>query len=144
MTDIGVTSTSFQAENRTWLVQQPGGIGAGFTQGVTLDVSAFTLATHYPNGFLTSGIVLGKITASGLYGPYDDSVSDGRQVATGILYGSIKIPNLADTTKDCGGSMLSAFAVVKESKLPIATSATGRGYIDTNGKADLPRIHFIA
>jgi hypothetical protein len=33
----------------------------------TLDVSAFTKATHYPNGYFISGLPLGQITATKLY-----------------------------------------------------------------------------
>jgi hypothetical protein len=93
MTSIAVETTAYQAEKRSWLIPQPGGIGYGFTPSVTLDVSAFTAATHYPNGYLMSGIVLGKITATGLYGPYNDTLSTGQEVAAGLLFSSVKVPN---------------------------------------------------
>jgi hypothetical protein len=69
MTDISVASTSYQVEKRAWLLS-PHGTDPGTTPTITLDVSAFTAATHYPNGYLLSGIVLGRITATGLYAPY--------------------------------------------------------------------------
>jgi hypothetical protein len=78
LTDISLLTTSFQVEDRSWLLS-PHGTDPGTTPTVTLDVSAFTAATHYPNGFFPSGILLAPITASGLYGPYDDSLADGRQ-----------------------------------------------------------------
>lgn len=34
---------------------------------------------------LTAGTVLGKITATGKCGPYNDTATDGRQTAVGIL-----------------------------------------------------------
>lgn len=147
MTDISVQTTAFQVEKRSWLLS-PHGTDSGATPSVTLDVSAFTAATHYPNGYLPSGIVLGTITASStngawVVGPYDDTAVDGRATAVGILLSSVRIPNLADLTKDAGGAML-VHGFVKIAKLPIANGATGRGYIDANGQTDLKLIHFVA
>ncbi len=79
MTDISVHSTPFQVENRQWLLS-PHGTDPGCTLSLTLDVSAFTAAVHYPNGYIPSGTPLAKITASGLYGPY--SVTDEVQSVT--------------------------------------------------------------
>lgn len=49
---------------------------------VTVTVPA---ATTYP-----VGLVLGKITATGLYIPYDNGGSDGEETADGILYGELR------------------------------------------------------
>lgn len=35
------------------------------------------------------GLVLGKLTATGLYVPYDNAGSDGEEAAAGILYGEL-------------------------------------------------------
>lgn len=142
MTDISVVSTAYQVEKRSWYLGTAD--IPGFTIGGVLDVSAFTAATHYPNGYLLSGIVLGKITTGGLYGPYDDAAADGRQTAVGFLFSSLKVPNLADLTKDVGAAILTAFAPVSLAKLPIANGATGKGYIDAAGQADLKLIYFAA
>lgn len=142
MTDINVLTSAYQVEKRSWYLGTAD--LPGFTQYGTLDVSAFTAATHYPNGYFPSGIVLGVITASGLYGPYDDTAVDGRQTAAGLLFSSVKVPNTADTTKDVGCGVLTAFTAVKLSKLPIANGATGRGYIDANGQTDLKLLYFVA
>ena len=140
MTDISVVTTSYQTEKRSWLLS-PHGTEPGTTPTITLDVSAFTAATHYPNGYLLSGIVLGRITATGLYAPYVDANSDGTQTAVGILFSSVKVPNLSDLTKDVGAAML-VHGFVAQSKLPIANAATGGGYIDAAGIVDLKLIHF--
>lgn len=134
MTDISVSTTAYQVEKRDWLLSQHG-TDPGAMPGVTLDVSTFTAGTHYPNGFFPSGLALGKITASGLYGPYDDAASDGRQTAAGILFSATKVPNPLDTTKDVGAAVL-VHGFVSLSKLPIA--------IDANGQADLKLIVFSA
>lgn len=132
MTDISVSTVNYQAEKRSWLL---GEHGSDQTLSVTLDVSAFTAGTHYPNGYFPSGLALGKITATGLYGPYSDAAADGREVAAGLLFSSVKVPDVAATTKDVGAGML-VHGFVKEARLPIA--------IDAAGKADLKLIHFVA
>lgn len=133
MTDVSVTTVSSQVERRSWLIPQPGGVGFGYTEGGTLDVSAFTAATHYPNGFFPSGLVVSEIGAnSNMFGPYN-AAGAGRHA---ILFSSTKVPNPSVTTVDVGAALLRAYAVVKLSKLPIALDATGQG--------KLPLILFIA
>lgn len=134
MTDISLTTTSFQSEKRSWMLSQ-WGQGPGENPGITLDVSAFTAATHYANGYIKSGQPLGKITATGLYGPYDNAAADGREVCAGFLHSSTKVPNTADTTKDVGGALVVA-GFIKLAKLPVT--------LDTNGQADLKLCHFVA
>lgn len=49
-----------------------------------LKVSAFTAATHYPNGYLPSGTAVAKYTSganSGTWGPYNSGGSDGSQLS---------------------------------------------------------------
>lgn len=140
MTDISVATVNYQVEKRSWVLS-PHGTDPGTTPTVTLDVSAFTAATHYPNGYIMSGIVLGKITATGLYAPYLSTNSDGTQAAAGILFSSVKVPNLLDLTKDVGAALF-VHGFVAQGKLPIANAATGGGYIDTAGITSLKLIHF--
>lgn len=139
MTDISVSSTSFQVEKRDWLIPQPGGIGHGYSPSGTLDISAFTAGTHYANGYIPSGTVLARITATGKLGPYTTAGSGGLETAVGFLYSATKVPNTADTTKDVGCAYVAAFAVVDADKLPFSS---GAGSLDTAGRADLPTIHF--
>jgi hypothetical protein len=142
MTDISVVSTSYQVPKRSWLI---GKHGTDETISGTLDVSALTAATHYPNGYVPSGLVLGIITASGLYAPYNDSLANGQEVAAGILFGDVRIPNLSDLTKDVGIAVL-VHGFVKISKMPVlaAGTPTGRGYYDAAAAVDLKLIHFVA
>ena len=140
MTDISVQTTAYQVEKRSWLLSQHG-TDPGTTPSITLDVSAFTAATHYPNGYLLSGIVLGKLTAGGKYVPYVDAGVDGSGTAAGFLFASVKIPNLLDLTKDVGGALL-VHGFVDPAKLPIANAAAGGGFLDANGRIDLKLIHF--
>jgi hypothetical protein len=78
MTDISVRTTSYQVEKRDWLLG-PHGTGPGDNPSIVLDVSAFTQAIHYPNGYIPSGCPVVELE-SGLYGPY--SVTDEVQTLT--------------------------------------------------------------
>lgn len=133
MTDISVSKTSYQVEDRQWLAS-PHGTGPGDNPSVTLSVAAFTEADHYVNGYVPSGMVLGKISASGLYGPYDNAASDGREVAAGLLFASVAVKG---KTKVGGAIVQHGF--VTQAKLP---KQSGTGSIDTAGKADLPLVKF--
>lgn len=135
-TFIGVESTvTYGTDSRAWL-WGPHGTEPGTTPSIVLDISSFTAATHYPNGQIPSGTVLGKITASGLYGPYDNAATDGRQTAAGLLF-SFVVPK-ADTTKDIGGAML-VHGFVNPAKLPFAS---GAGALDAAARVELPLIYF--
>jgi hypothetical protein len=137
--DINVLTTAYQVEKRAWYLgtaDQP-----GFTRNVKVDISAFTANTHYPNGFIPSGVPVGIITAQSsaaltVVGPYDNAAADGTEVCLGLLFGNVKVPDLLDTTKDAAGAVLCAFAPVQLSKLPIA--------LDAAGQADLTRLYFVA
>ncbi len=116
--------TTWTAEDRSWLGSRD---GTAYTQTITLNVSTFTAGTHYPNGYIPSGVVLGIITATGLYGPYDDAAVDGRAVAIGFLYSNTVVrsggPNV--------GAPIHWRGIIRASRLP-----TGHG-LDTAGRADL-------
>lgn len=137
MTDISVVTTNFYAEDRRWLLSQ-WGQNPGENPSITIDVSAFTAGTHYPNGFIASGEPLGKITATSsgdkiVVGPYDDAAVDGRNVCIGFLHSGVKVPSLTDNTKDTNGALVKC-GFIKEARLPRA--------IDANGKADLKLCDF--
>lgn len=126
--DISLQPTrTYTAENRSWLGSAH---GTDVPQTVTLKNSLFIAATHYPDGYVPSGCVLGIVTASGLYGPYDDTAVDGRAVARGFLYSSTKlIAGGADV-----GAPIHWHGAVKKLKLPFQT---GTGSLDAAGIVDL-------
>jgi hypothetical protein len=88
MTAFGLISTTFNADQRTWLLDDH---GTEVAPGVPVDLTLFNAAQHYPNGFIPSGTVLGKVTASGKYGPYLATAGDGRQTAVGITFNPIPV-----------------------------------------------------
>jgi hypothetical protein len=137
MTDITVTTTTFADNSRWWLLfEAEGNPGPVPRLALPIDFSKFTAGTHYANGYIASGTVLGKVTATGKVGPYDDAASDGRQTAVGFLYNNVIVP--ASTSQKVSVAVLDCFAVVSESRLP-----TNHG-LDANGKADLSKIVFRA
>lgn len=127
--DLTPQTTTYQIDDNSWLGSAHG-TDAG--KSVTLDLTTFDASQH-TNGFIPSGAALGIITATGFYGPYDDTATDGRQTLAGHLYGGVKVNS--GSTK-AGGTIL-VHCFVKENKLPFQSGQTGRGYVDANGKTDV-------
>ncbi|MGW3486552.1 head decoration protein [Streptomyces sp. NPDC001054] len=123
--NLAQTTETFGQDDQSWLASAH---GTNTGRSITLDTSAFTAGTHYPAGFFPSGLVLGKITATGLYGPYSDAATDGRETAVGFLFTAVKAPGV--NTIDVQGALLWHGAVIK-ANLPIPAS------LDANGAADL-------
>ncbi|MFB8071137.1 head decoration protein [Streptomyces californicus] len=131
--NLGLVTESFSQDRRDWL---QGAHGTDIVLSASLDVSKFTANTHYPDGYIKSGLFLGKITATGKYGPYDDTATDGRQTCVGVLHTGVEVvTKRGQTLTSAVGSML-VHCAIKESKLPVP--------IDANGKADLgARVIFV-
>ena len=127
--DISVrTNPAFVGENQTWLGSRD---GIQSPRSITLARSLFTKATHYPAGIVRSGVVLAQVTAEGplkgMFGPYSDAATDGRQVAKGHLHVSVA---MTEGGPNVGGS-LQERGFVRTSKLP-----ANHG-LDTAARADL-------
>ncbi|MGW1064393.1 head decoration protein [Streptomyces aureus] len=84
------TSTSYTAD-RAWLASLH---GTDSIETITLDLSKLTAGTHtaastdstQPYSRILSGVPVGKITASGLYGAFDPTANDGRQNLAGHVF----------------------------------------------------------
>jgi hypothetical protein len=124
MTDISVSTVSYQVEKRSWLLSEHG-TRPGENPGITLEPALFTAGTHYPNGYLPSGTA---ISPAG--GPYS-----GTGACAGLLFSSVRFPN--GTTK-VGGALV-RMGVVKTGKLPFSS---GTGSLGAGGVAALPLIDF--
>lgn len=75
--DLAVRSEGpWLPEDRSWLGSAH---GTTATRTITLDVSAFTAGTHYPNGYIPSGMVLSDL-GNGLFGPYAGRVAEVQTV----------------------------------------------------------------
>lgn len=132
--DLSVRTRTFGGSDPSWLASAHGTLN---NRTVTLDLSKFNFASTFTSKMIPSGVVLGKVTASGLYGPYNDGLSNGQEVARGILFSDVDvtrfIADLGSTTltgKTVWAPMLIS-GIVVEANLP-----TGNG-IDAAGKTDL-------
>jgi len=134
MTYIGVRKKSFLAENRSWLLSQAG-VGPGENPSIILDIASFDAEDHYPEGYIPSGIVLGKITASGEYGPYDATATDGRETAVELLFGSLTVEPGATVVGGAGVHR----GEVEPGRLPIKS---GTGALDAAARQALFLIRF--
>ncbi|WSV31897.1 head decoration protein [Streptomyces sp. NBC_01017] len=125
--NLAPVTETFGQDDQSWLASAH---GTDTAKPLTLDTSAFVPATHYPNGYFPSGLPLGKITATGLYGPYDNTAADGREVLAGFLFTAVSAPSV--NTVDPQGALFWHGAVV-EAKLPRPVDAAGKtdvaGYI---------------
>lgn len=132
MTYIGIEKTEYTSESRAWLAG-PHGTEPGTNPGLTLDLTTFSDAKFAD--VVKSGCVLGKITASGKYGPYDPAASDGRQTASRLLFNTVN--RKAGRTYEGNAGVIHAF--VTESKLPY----TGIGGLDTAAKTALKHLILV-
>jgi hypothetical protein len=123
--DLSLRTEAFQQDDQSWLASEHGTSNA---RTVTLDISTFVAGTHYPNGFLPSGMPLGKITASGKYGLYDNAAVDGRQTLVGHLLVGQKVG--ATNTVPIVAPLFWHGGVI-EAKLPAG------GGVDSAGKTDV-------
>ncbi|MFJ9740821.1 head decoration protein [Streptomyces sp. NPDC101166] len=121
--NLNPVSEGFGQDDQSWLASAHGTDNA---RTITLDTSAFTSGTHYPNGYFPSGLALGVITATGKYAPYNNAASDGTEVLAGFLLTAVDAPSV--NTIDPQGALLWHGAVLA-AKLPIA--------VDSAGKADV-------
>ncbi len=93
--DLTVRTESWTVEDRSWLASRD---GTAVTQSITLDTSAFTSGTHYPNGYVPSGTILVHL-GSNLYGPYGGNASEQQTVTiTGTPTGGTFTLTLAGQT----------------------------------------------
>lgn len=106
--------------------------------GATVSTTTAGATAHYPNGYIPSGIVLGKITASGLYGPYIEGAGDGRETAAGLLFSAVRAvdTNTGNALATVGGAIF-VHGLVNAAKLPANAG------LDSAAKTDLKLITWL-
>lgn len=124
--ELSQHSESWGTQDQSWINSRH---GLNNCKAATLDVSAFTAGTHYPDGALKSGLPLAKITASGKYGPYDGAGSGGLETLVGFLLSDVPcarvgVGGAVDTNIDVVGAIL-LHGFVNTALLPIAVDAAG-------------------
>ena len=142
MTAFGLFSQPFTTTNRLWLLDDH---GTEIMPGVPLDLTLFNQAQHYPNGYLADGIVLGKVTSGGKYGPYLSSASDGRQTAVGISFNPSDVYQPGTTTLLSNVAMpILLHGFVNAANLPYnSTNQALGGYLDAGAQTSLKNIVFV-
>ncbi|MFD7769834.1 head decoration protein [Streptomyces sp. NPDC059787] len=124
MTVQPVTTTLNLTADRSWLASLH---GTDAVDTITLDMSTFTSGTHYvpstdtdiPFSRFLSGIPVGKITASGLYGLYATDATDGRQNLAGFVFAEV----LFTPSQTKAPAALLWHGSVVTAKLPVAVTA---------------------
>jgi hypothetical protein len=88
MSDISIrTRYDYKGDDSRWI--GAGGQDLESAETITLERGLFDLVTAFPNGFIPSGVCLGKKTSTGKYGPYGGATSEVQTVtfdATGGTY----------------------------------------------------------
>jgi hypothetical protein len=124
MTVQPVTITHNLTADRSWLASLH---GTDAVDSITLEMSTFTSGTHYmpstdtgiPYSRFLSGIPVGKITASGLYGLYKTDATDGRQNLAGFVFAEV----LFAPSQPKVPAALLWHGSVRAAKLPVAVTA---------------------
>lgn len=127
--DLLQITDTFLNDDQSWLGSAH---GTSEAESVTLDRTL--LAAIFTNGYVPSGVVLAKVTATGRYARYDNAQTDGRETARGLLLTPVALKS-GSTTNPQGA--LFWHGQVVEAKLP-----TNHG-LDAAGKAELTHIQFV-
>jgi hypothetical protein len=110
-----LTTETFGAGDQSWLGSSHG-IHECRTE--TVDISAFTAGTHYPNGYIPSGTPVAKV--GGLLVPYTsaEATTTGAGVLAGFLFTDTRVSGTADLP-----APLLDHGRVKTAKVPTGTDA---------------------
>lgn len=105
-----IITESFGSGNTDWLGSAHGINGA---RTEMLDVSEFTKATHYPDGYIPSGTAVGKV--GGKLVPY--AVAEATTTGAGVLAGHVLFDQKVVGAEDFAVPLLD-HGRVKASKVP--------------------------
>jgi hypothetical protein len=132
-TDISVRKDNYNVDHKDWLGSAH---GTNATRSVTLDTTLFPDATWALDGdrrHIPSGIMLGRVTATGMYGPYSDIAVDGRQTLAGVLFDGVRAKSSTVAGARVGAAMLE-HGVVVEARLPANHGLDANGRTDVAGR----------
>ncbi len=123
--DLSIKSESWGIDDQSWLASRHG-LDAG--RSITIDVSTFTKADHYPDGFLKSGLPLARRASDGHHVLYNTSGSGGAEVLDGHLLGALHVPDAVSSATRLGGALFWT-GVVDARFLPAPVDADGRSQV---------------
>ena len=122
---LGLRKETFTQGDLTWLGSAHGTENA---RTATIVTSTLTANTHFPEGFLLSGLPLAKYTGGpnlGRYTAYATGGANGAGTLVGFLLYAVPVP---DPTVDTIGALLDHGRIVT-TKLPIAVDAAGQAAV---------------
>jgi hypothetical protein len=137
---------TFGQDNQTWLGSAHGTSSA---DTATLDLTTFTQAVHYPNGYLPSGTPLAKITSSGKYGPYEATGSVTASTTAGSTtltattgtFNSVEVGDVVSGAGIPGGTVVDSVTDATHVVMSQAATATATGVAvalgDSSGRETL-------
>lgn len=118
----GLESETLGTGDQSWL---------GSTHGIyncrsgNLDISGFTQGTHYPDGYLKSGLPLAKLDATDKYVPYASGGTGGAGTLVGFLYRDVEVHG----AEDVNGPVL-RHGIINVDHLPVAlTPPAGTAFV---------------
>lgn len=112
MPNFSVRTVAFAVENRTWLGSAH---GTEATQSATLDIAGFTAGTHYPNGYIPSGVLISQDPTSKKWHPWVAGEFAGH------LFNSEKV----DTGQTVAATAVLLHGQVIQANLPAGNGVTG-------------------
>lgn len=94
--DTAVRTEIIGAGDQSWLGSAH---ATNACRTITIDKATLVAETHYPDGYLKSGLPLGRITASGKYGPYGGKANEAQTINLGAASaGTVTIGVDGETT----------------------------------------------
>lgn len=120
--NLSQTTKAYGVDDQSWLGSEH---GTQNTRSITLDTSAFTEGTHYPDGYFKSGIPLAKIDGSELYGPYSGQASEVQSVTVTGAPGGGTFTLTFDGATTTGIAYNATAAVVKAALEALSTVNPG-------------------
>ncbi len=134
---VEITSDSWGVDSKDWLLARK---GFDTCRSETLDLALFTTGLGFSTGVISSGTVLGKVTAGGLLGPYDPDGVDGRQTAVGHLFDGVRQADSEGNAFTVAGCAVLWEGIVRRDNLP--AWGGGEGDLDAAAEADLSFIRY--
>lgn len=119
--ELSIRKSSVGQDDRTWLGTAH---GTQSTTSITLDLTTFDAATHYPEGWLKSGLplmILREENGQDIYGLYVNGATPTNELE-GHLFATVEAPAGATLL---GGALYWHGRVIT-AKLPVAVDAAGQ------------------
>lgn len=134
--DISIRNRAdLRNEDQRWIGN--GGQPLAPPRSIVLDRSGFDLVTAFPNGYIPSGVALGKVTATGLYVPYAASPSEAQTLTRTSTGGTITLTFDGETTGTIAASAAGFLAATVQTALE-ALGNVNPGDVTVTGSAGGP------